>query len=186
MQARARLERVIEGLGCSDFDLAGTILAYEELLTETLHMCEAHENGMPYYTQALEVTARILSRDSVCDVVDAIQGNAEGSRLRRMLRGGDYIGATMLVLRGHVAQLRVSVPNESVVSVVDAIAQYLFEVTSIAGASLNNETPTIAERRAALLTGMEAILETVRASAQQSVTCQQQSSTSLRKRQRRS
>ena len=52
MQAEARLERFVEGLG-TDAKTASVLLAYENLLTEAVHLCEAQTDGMPYYSLPL-------------------------------------------------------------------------------------------------------------------------------------
>ena len=154
MQAEARLERLVD-LGCASSEMAELVLLYENLFTELLHMCETKANGEPHYTVELHSVARTLSRDETCDIAHAVQGAAADSRLRRSLRGGDYPSAALVVLRGYVDILsRAGVCAASKVACVEWVAHYLRKTCEVA-----NEEPAIAERRAALLEGVEGILE---------------------------
>ena len=118
MQHEQRVQRLVDrdgGVGCTEAH-AGILIAYEHLLTETVHLCEcesphsyapaAAPDGRPYFTQPPATVARVLSRDAICDVVREEQGAAEGSRLRRLMRAQDYGGVMGLVMRGYAAALR--------------------------------------------------------------------------------
>ena len=104
MQLEARIERMIEAHDCTE-DVCFSLLAYENLLTETLHMCESWDNGVPHYTLPLEAAARVLSRDEVCSIIGEFQGSDGEGSLRRCLRSGDLVGAAIIVLRGYVGVL---------------------------------------------------------------------------------
>ena len=124
MQLEARLERMAT-LGCQDDYSLKLLIEYENLFTETVHVCLAHDDGMPFYSLPLEATARILSREESCNIVQT-QSHADGGRLRRLLRGGAYVDAAHLVLRSYICQLRESVGSAaSVLMVVRAIADRL-------------------------------------------------------------
>lgn len=160
MQLEARMER----LQCMDAAVAAALIQYENLLSETVHMCEAQEDGMPFYSLPLEASARILSRDDdCCGVVRTCQGAADDTRLRRMLRGADFVGAALLVLQGYTDQLRSGSSAARIDLVLEALARHLRDaVTDATGGS---ETTSIApktavRRRAALLNGVEAVLST--------------------------
>ena len=151
MQLEARMER-IAALGCQD-DSQLLLIRYENLFTETAHVCLAHEDGMPFYSLPLVAVARVLSRDELCDVLQA-QARADGGRLRRLLRGGDYVDAAHLVLRSYILQLRASVASAAtVLMVVAAIAERLRDMSQHAA------PPDVEERRARLLAGVQDMLE---------------------------
>ena len=116
MQLQCRLNRITaaDGLGCSE-EQAQEVVAYENLLTELVHLCECDESGLPYFTMPAATVARVMARDEICEVVEAKQGAATGSRLRRMMRAADYPSAFALALQGFAAVLRASrnVPRAS-------------------------------------------------------------------------
>ena len=92
MQEQSRRARIKGSLECSE-ETARDIVAYENLLTEVVHLCECEETGLPYFTIPAETVSWIMSRDPICTIVQDKQGPAEGTRLRRMLRASDYPGA---------------------------------------------------------------------------------------------
>lgn len=179
MQFEARLERVVKNLGCSDVDAAHVLLGYETLLVEVVHLCEARQDGMPYYSVELEAAARILSRDETCDVVEAFQGRAEAARLRRCLRSNDYPSAATIVLEGYVAQLRQSVPHASLLGVLSLLRDYLKKhvvldaaqaaaaTSTVSSADADEAPPPYRAHRAALLTSVEGLLRAQQRQPQQ-------------------
>ena len=169
MQFEARQERIMAL--CADADAADVLLRYENLLTECIRLTECRENGMPFYTLPLEASARILSRDEMCDVVLDFQGRKEAARLGRLLRGADFVGAAMLVLRGYL--LHGCVSPASAVAILDATAEELHRLTTHASAA-NNEPAVLTERRAALLRGVAAELDAQRATLQATTGAAQQ------------
>ena len=67
MQQSVRLRRVTRGFDCSEAQ-AEVVVAHENLVAEIVHLCEAGGDGMPYYTRPPGVVARIMARDSICEV----------------------------------------------------------------------------------------------------------------------
>ena len=109
MQLQGRLGRITaaDGLGCTE-EQAHEFVAYENLLSELVHLCECDETGLPYFTMPAAIVARVMARDEICEIVDAKQGAAAGTRLRRMMRAEDYAAAFALTLQGCAAVLRAS------------------------------------------------------------------------------
>ena len=89
MQLSQRLDRWMRaspaGIGCSE-EAAHELIAYENLIAETVHLCECEDDGHPYFMWSPSEVARVMSRDEICNVVEARQGRASGNSLRRMLR----------------------------------------------------------------------------------------------------
>ena len=116
MQLQGRLGRITaaDGLGCTE-EQAHEVVAYENLLSELVHLCECDESGLPYFTMPAATVARVMARDEICEIVDVVQGAGAGTRLRRMMRAEDYAAAFALVLQGCAAVLRAasSVPRAS-------------------------------------------------------------------------
>ena len=105
MQRDARIGRIKAGVGCSD-ETAYVLLDYENLLTEVVHVAECAEGGMPYFTMPIEAVARVMARDTMCDVVDAIQGREAGTRLRRNMRSADMASCFAIGVEGYARVLR--------------------------------------------------------------------------------
>lgn len=129
MQLEARVARILDFFNCSEAD-SSKLLMYEGLLSELVHVCESLEDGMPYYTLPRQVAARALSRESsMCDVVREAEGTSAGTRLGRMLRGGEYAGATVLVIRGYANALRSSVrppaPSSNWIVPIEELLEHL-------------------------------------------------------------
>ena len=118
MQLQSRLKCLSAFIGCSE-EAAMAVIAYENLLTEVIHLCECEEDGLPYFTSPVGAVSRVMARDELCDIVDDEQGHGEGTRLRRMLRGENFADAFVLALEGYVKVMR------QVVSSPGAVAPFL-------------------------------------------------------------
>ena len=156
MQLGARIERVTENLGCADPGKARLIVEYENLLAELIHLCEAQADGMPHYTVAPEDVARIFSRAPECEALREIQGSADVTWLRRLLRDADVARAASMVLHGYAQLLRATVPAAAVTKVLRLIELYMREEPD---AVLLSATPAVMERRAALRRSVASLLE---------------------------
>mmetsp|Transcript_6313 Transcript_6313/g.10673 ORF Transcript_6313/g.10673 Transcript_6313/m.10673 type:complete len:282 (-) Transcript_6313:184-1029(-) len=127
MQLKSRISHITATIGCSS-ETARAIVNYENLLTETVHLCECEEDGQPYFMVAPASAARVMSRDPICQIVSEKQGHAEDSQLRRMLRSADYSGAIELVLKGYVHVLRSDAQVPSASPYIESLAEYLTEM----------------------------------------------------------
>lgn len=105
MQYDARLACLRAKLPRCSQEAAETLVKYEDLLTETLHLSGCDTNGHPFFTLPPAVASRIMSRDAVCAVVRARQGAAAAAQLSRQLRSEDYAGAMELLVGGYAAAL---------------------------------------------------------------------------------
>lgn len=126
MQLNHRIQRLTspDGIGCSEA-VARSIVGYEDLLSETVHLTECEEDGQPYFMVPVCAVARVMSRDVICNCVQEKQGHADDTRLRRMLRAGDYEGVMVLVLEGFVDILRHDAGIRSVVPFLNMLVQDL-------------------------------------------------------------
>ena len=89
MQLTQRLNRWMSaspnGIGCSE-EVAHELIAYENLVSSTVNLCECEDDGQPYFMRPPREVARIMSRDEICYVVEAKQGQQALQALSRMLR----------------------------------------------------------------------------------------------------
>ena len=63
MQLQGRLGRLTaaDGLGCTE-EQAHEVVAYENLLSELVHLCECDESGLPYFTMPAATVAPMAFR----------------------------------------------------------------------------------------------------------------------------
>lgn len=157
MQLATRLKRLVRTLGCSD-EVARVLVAYENLLTEVVHLCECEPDGQPYFMWPPKDVARIMSRDTICEVVSMKQGKEAGTRLTRMLRGGDYGSAFELGLVGYAAALRHEA-RVSPVSVIEELGAQLFELAGSGPTNPHSRTPVHLQRCGQLCPVVRRVLE---------------------------
>ena len=81
-------------------------MGFENLVAELVRLSECEADGQPNFTIPPAAAARIMSRDTITDLVEQKQGLAQAARLRRMLRAEDYGGGLELVLEGYASALR--------------------------------------------------------------------------------
>lgn len=159
MQRDARLGRITAGVGCSD-EVAHVLMDYENLLTEVVHLAECEAGGMPYFTMPIEAVARIMARDTICDVVDAMQGREAGTRLRRNMRSADMASCFAVGVEGYARVLRLDAGVPSVLPYLCTIQQDLAamvgHVAMAAGAPQRDAATR--ERLRGLLTAAERVL----------------------------
>ena len=107
MQHESRVQRVIGRLRCPA-NVAEDIIAFENLLTELVHLCACDEggDGRPFFMVRPQAVARILARDELCNIVERVHGRGECDKLRRSIRAMDLVAAWRLVLAGYVLVLR--------------------------------------------------------------------------------
>lgn len=106
MQFESRLTRIDEAFGNAERAFIINYIAYENLLSDTVHLCECDADGRPYYMVKPEQAARVMARDELCDIVKTVQGSMASTRLRRMLRAGDFGNAAALVMEGFAKLLK--------------------------------------------------------------------------------
>jgi len=131
MQLTTRTRRLTDaapaGLGCSDA-VARELIAYENLLVETVHLCQCEVDGRPHFLLPPACVARVMSRDAVCDIVGEKQGAVSAAKLRRMLRFEDYSGVMDVALDGYTSVLRDGAKVPSVVRFLEWMKKDLLEM----------------------------------------------------------
>ena len=105
MQQRSRTARIIDGMGCTE-EVAADLIAFEDLLTEVVRLCDCRPDGRPYFMKPVSAVARVMSRDEICDVVGRKMGQVHDAQLRRSIRAEDFAGGIALLLEGYAGVLR--------------------------------------------------------------------------------
>ena len=158
MQLRTRLERMIMttagggDIGCSEA-IAKKLLAFEDLLTEVVHLCECETDGQPFFMLPPTEVARVISRAGLCTCIFEAQGHAAGTRATRLLRNENYGDLLKLAFEGYAVVLR-EARVSSVLSFLEPLAACL--------AAMAAEASPRATRVSVLLPGVKGVLEAER------------------------
>ena len=124
MQFLSRIGRYTDQLRCTE-EAARDLVWFENLLVECVHLAECEQDGQPYFMIPPEEVGRVMSRDEICDIVDAKMGHAAGTRLRRMLRSGSYGECAALVIEGYAGSLRSDAKVTSAIPFLDLMIEDL-------------------------------------------------------------